>query len=76
MTRPCSNDPRERTVSAVAADDSRRTVAARSGVAVSSAVKRPQRDRRSGSVAAGKAGGHTAVAAARLVTVRPAGVAN
>lgn len=58
MTRPLSNDLRERVVGAVEAGESCRSVAARFGVAVSSAVKWSQRYRASGSVAPGKMGGH------------------
>ncbi|UUP15865.1 hypothetical protein NTH_01399 [Nitratireductor thuwali] len=58
MTRPLSNDLRERVVRAVEAGESCRSVAARFGVAVSSAVKWSQRYRASGSVAPGKMGGH------------------
>jgi len=58
MTRPYSNDLRERVVSAVLSGDSCRTVAARFGVAVSSVVKWSQRYRATGSVAPGKVGGH------------------
>lgn len=58
MTRPYSNDLRERVVSAVEAGASCRVVAARFGVAVSSVVKWSQRYRATGSVAPGKVGGH------------------
>ena len=58
MTRPLSNDLRERVVEAVAAGESCRSVAARFGVAVSSVVKWSQRYRATGSVAPGKMGGH------------------
>lgn len=58
MTRPYSNDLRERAVSAVLAGDSCRVVAARFDVAVSSVVKWSQRYRETGSVAPGKMGGH------------------
>ena len=58
MTRPYSNDLRERVVGAVQAGASCRSVAARFGVAVSTVVKWSQRYRRSGSVAPGKVGGH------------------
>src|SRR5690606_32388358 len=51
-------DLRERVVSAIEAGESCRSVAARFGVAVSSAVKWSQRYRASGSVAPGKMGGH------------------
>jgi len=58
MTAPLSNDLRKRVVSAVAAGESCRSVAARFGVAVSSVVKWSQRYRATGSVAPGKIGGH------------------
>jgi putative transposase len=58
MTRPLSNDLRERVVSAVLSGESCRSVAARFGVAVSSVVKWSQRYRATGSVMPGKMGGH------------------
>jgi putative transposase len=58
MTRPLSNDLRERVVAAVGAGESCRAVAARFGVAVSSVVKWSQRYRATGSVSPGKVGGH------------------
>jgi putative transposase len=58
MVRPLSNDLRERVVAAIEAGESCRSVAARFGVAVSSAVKWSQRYRASGSVAPGRMGGH------------------
>lgn len=58
MTRPYSNDLRERVVAAVDAGESCRAVAARFGVAVSTVVKWSQRYRRTGSVSPGKMGGH------------------
>lgn len=58
MTAPLSNDLRERVVMAIVAGESCRSVAARFGVAVSSAVKWSQRYRSSGSVAPAKMGGH------------------
>ena len=58
MTRPLSNDLRERVVWAVCGGESCRVVAARFGVAVSSVVKWSQRLRATGSVAPGKRGGH------------------
>lgn len=58
MTAPLSNDLRERVVGAIEAGESCRSVAARFGVAVSSAVKWSQRYRANGSVAPGKMGGH------------------
>lgn len=61
MTRPLSNDLRERVVAAVAAGESCRAVAARFGVSVASVVKWSQRHRRTGSIAPGKIGGHRKV---------------
>jgi transposase len=58
MTRPLSNDLRERVVAAVVAGESCRSAASRFGVAVSSVVKWSQRYRATGSVAPGKMGGH------------------
>jgi putative transposase len=58
MTRPLSNDLRERVVAAVLAGERCRSVAARFGVAVSSVVKWSQCHRATGSVAPGKMGGH------------------
>jgi transposase len=58
MTRPLSNDLRERVVSAVLSGESCRAVALRFGVAVSSVVKWSQRYRATGSVSPGKIGGH------------------
>lgn len=58
MTAPLSNDLRERVVGAVESGESCRSVAARFGVSVSSAVKWHQRYRATGSVAPGKMGGH------------------
>jgi transposase len=58
MTRPLSNDLRERVVAAVLGGESCRTVAARFGVAVSSVVKWSQRYRATGSVAPDQMGGH------------------
>lgn len=58
MTRPLSNDLRDRVVAAVLAGESCRAVAARFGVAVSSVVKWCQRFRATGSVVPGKMGGH------------------
>lgn len=58
MTRPLSNDLRERVVAAVSAGETCRSVAARFGVSVSSVVKWSQRHRATGSVAPGKVGGH------------------
>jgi transposase len=58
MTRPYSDDLRERVVGAVDTGESCRAVAARFEVAVSSVVKWSQRYRRTGSVSPGKIGGH------------------
>lgn len=58
MTRPLSDDLRERVVAAVVGGESCRAVSARFGVAVSSVVKWSQRYRATGSVAPGKMGGH------------------
>jgi len=58
MTAPLSNDLRERVVWALEAGESCRSVAARFGIAVSSAVKWSQRYRTTGSVAPAKMGGH------------------
>ena len=58
MTRPYSNDLRERVVEAIAGGESCRVVAARFGVSVSSAVKWSQRYRRTGSIAPDKMGGY------------------
>ena len=58
MTRPLSNDLRERVVAAVLAGGSCRSVASRFGVAVSSVVKWSQRHRATGLVTPGKMGGH------------------
>lgn len=58
MTRPLSNDLRERVVVAVLSGESCRAVAERFEVSVSSVVKWSQRQRRTGSVAPGKIGGH------------------
>ena len=58
MTAPLSNDLRERVVQAIEAGESCRSVAARFGISVSSAVKWSQRYRATGSVKPGKMGGH------------------
>lgn len=58
MTRPLSNDLRERVVAAVLGGMSHRQAASRFDVAVSSVVKLMQRYRATGSVAPGKMGGH------------------
>jgi transposase len=57
MTRPLSNDLRERVVAATLAGEICRTVATRFGVAVSSVVKGAQRHRATGSVAPTRMGG-------------------
>ncbi len=61
MTKPYSNDLRERAVAAVVAGEKTRSVAERFGVAVSSVIKWHQRYRETGSVAPGKMGGHRKV---------------
>jgi putative transposase len=58
MTRPLSNDLRERVVAAVRNGESCRAAAARFGVAVSSVVKWSQRYRATGSVRPTKMGGY------------------
>ncbi len=58
MTRPLSNDLRERVVAAVLAGERCRSVAVRFGIAVSTVVKWSQRYRATGSVAPAKMGGH------------------
>jgi transposase len=58
VTRPLSADFRERLVAWVLAGESCRSVAVRFGVAVSSVVQWPQRQRTTGSVVPGKMGGH------------------
>lgn len=58
MTPPLSNDLRQRVATAFVAGESRWSVAARFGVAVSSVVKWSQRCRATGAVAPGKMGGH------------------
>ncbi len=58
MTRPYSNDLRERVVAAVLAGEARRTVAKRFGISVSSVIKWHHRYRDTGSVAPAKMGGH------------------
>jgi len=58
MSRPLSNDLRERVIAAVVYGESCRSVALRFGVAVSSVVKWSQRYRATGSVKPGKMGGH------------------
>lgn len=58
MTRPYSNDLRERVGSAVQSGESCRTVASQFGIAVSSVVKWCGRYRETGSVSPYKMGGH------------------
>jgi len=58
MSRPYSNDLRERVVAAVMSGESCRAVADRFEVAVSTAVKWSQRYRATGSVAPSKIGGY------------------
>ena len=58
MTRPYSDDLRERVVNAMQSGESCRSVAARFGVAPSSVVKWAQRAARTGSVSPAKVGGH------------------
>lgn len=58
MTRPYSDDLRERAVSAMRAGESCRSVAARFSVAPSSVVKWAQRAARTGSVSPAQMGGY------------------
>jgi transposase len=58
MAKPYSMDLRERAMVRIAAGESARTVAAAFQVSVSSVVKWAQRQRRTGSAAPGKMGGH------------------
>ena len=58
MAKPYSMDLRERAMRRVAAGESVRSVAAVLKVSVSSVIKWAQRQRRTGSVAPGKMGGH------------------
>lgn len=58
MARPYSMDLRERAVARVAAGESVRSVAAKLSVSASSVVRWSQRQRRTGSAAPGKIGGH------------------
>lgn len=62
MARPNSMDLRERAMDRLAAGESSYAVAAISKVAVSSALKWPQRKRRTGSVAPGRMGGNRPLA--------------
>ncbi len=58
MSRPYSMDLRERAVARVEAGESVRSVAAKLSVSASSVVRWAQRQRRTGSAAPGKIGGH------------------
>ena len=58
MTKPYSNDLRERAVAAVIEGETTRVVAGRFGVSVSSVVKWHQRYRATGSIIPDKIGGH------------------
>ena len=58
MSRPYSMDLRERAVARVEAGESARSVAAKLSVSASSVVRWAQRQRRTGSAAPGKIGGH------------------
>lgn len=58
MTRPYSMDLRERAVARVLAGESVRAVAAALSVSAASVVRWSQRQRRTGSAAPGKIGGH------------------
>lgn len=58
MSRPFSNDLRERVVAAVLGGESRRSADKRFGISVSAAVKLLQRHRATGLVVPGKMGGH------------------
>lgn len=58
MTRPYSMDLRERAVTRVLAGESVRSVAAKLSVSAASVVRWSQRQRRTGSAAPGKIGGH------------------
>ena len=58
MTKPYSNDLRERAVGRVSAGESVRSVAAVLSISASSVVKWAQRSRATGSVAPGQMGGH------------------
>jgi len=58
MAKPYSMDLRERAMARVAAGESARTVAVVLQVSVSSVIKWAQRQRRTGSAAPGKMGGH------------------
>lgn len=58
MTRPYSMDLRERAVARVLAGESVRSVAATLSISAASVVRWSQRQRRTGSAAPGKIGGH------------------
>ncbi len=58
MTKPYSNDLRERAVALVSAGESVRSVAAVLSISASSVVKWAQRSRTTGSVAPGQMSGH------------------
>lgn len=58
MTRPYSMDLRERAVARVLAGESVRSVAAALSISAASVVRWSQRQRRTGSMAPGKIGGH------------------
>ena len=67
MTRPLSNDLRERVDAAVVGGESCRAVAARFGVAPSSVVKWSQRYHSTRSVTPGTIGGHRKPCSSRIV---------
>src|ERR1700719_2077443 len=71
MTRPLSNDLRERVVAAIVGGESCRSVASRFGVAVSSVVKWSQRYRATGWVAPGKCGRTPQARAGTASRLRP-----
>ena len=58
MTKPYSNDLRQRAVDAILAGETTRTFAERFSVAVSSVIKWHQHYCQTGSIAPGKIGGH------------------
>ena len=64
MARPYSLDLRERVVAQVALGEHCRAVASRFGVSVASVVRWSQRQRRTGSAAAARMGGHRPLALA------------
>jgi transposase len=65
MARPYSLDLRERVVARIALGEHCRAVASRFGVSVASVVRWSQRQRRTGSAAADRMGGHRPLALAR-----------